>query len=191
MIGQDANADQQFLSVAAAAERLGLSRLKVREAAARNLIPSRRDNQDKLRLDLSRRPLPDLGDGAMGEDAPPAMLMDLLFDEIEELHADLADAEMERTALRDLAGRQAEALDRAADRMERDAAQKARLSTLLDRALSAGERLELGIAERDRTIEHRNATIEQSLNMSERAVVLAAEAKPPVRKGFWRRLLRL
>ncbi len=170
MTENDTNPSQQFLPVAAAAERLGVSRLKVREAAARNLIPSRRDNENKLRLDLSGTPLPDLSEIGIRSDVPPAMLMDVLFDELEELHAELAGAAVERSALRDLADRQAEALDR---------------------ALSAGEALEAKIAERDRTIACRNATVEQVLEVSERAVTLAAGAKPPARKGFWRRLFGL
>ena len=208
MSKNDTSRGQEFLPVAEAAERLGVPRLKVREAAARKLIPSRRDNQNKLRLDLSGTSLPDLRKAKSDGDTPPEMLMDLLFDEIEELHADLADAAAERSALRDLVGRQADALDRAAERMERDAGQKARLSSLLERALNhleAGaaatdvtadrtttiERLEKEIAERERVIEDRNAAVEKALQMSERAVALAAETEVSVRKGFWRRLLRL
>lgn len=124
----------QFLSVAEAAERLGLSRIRVREAAARGQIPCKRDNENRLRLDLSGLTADDLERG--GDRVDESALMNLLFDEIEDLNDDLAARRAQADAMRCIADRQAEALEDAADRMERDVLEKARLSDLLERALA-------------------------------------------------------
>lgn len=282
----------QFLSVAEAAERLGVSRVKIRDAAARGLIPSQRDNENRLRLDLSGSTADALS-GAGGA-VDQAALMNLLFDEIEELNDDLRAQAADVAAFQGIADRQATALDAAATRLEQDAREKAQLSDILeralqhletgdgtgdsarladvseraltaleatgdrlesslsqtarfdallsraldyaaagkaadagdaeamgataeramalldaamteaetgrqavertgdmlDRALQVGERLEGQIAERDREIEAKNATVEQVLEMSERAVALAAvDAPPPPKRGFWQWLM--
>jgi excisionase family DNA binding protein len=282
----------QFLSVAEAAERLGVSRVKVREGAARGLIPSKRDNQNRLRLDLSDL-TGDVFDRAEGS-VDQTALMNLLFDEIEELHDDVLSRSAQVDALCSIANRQADALDSAASQMEQDDADKAHLSDLLarslahleasegdrgtarladvsdralsalevtgdrlenslsqnarfdalleraldyaaigkaaeaadakamgatadralqmrdgaisdaekshqtvartgdmlDRALQAGERLEGQIAERDREIENKTATVEKVLEMSERAVALAGAHEPaPHKRSFWQWLV--
>ena len=282
----------QFLSVAKAAKRLGVSRIKIREGAARGIIPFQRDNENRLRLDLSGLS-GDVLDRAAGN-VDQTALMNLLFDEIEELHDDLHARTAEVAALSNIASRQADALDSAASQMDQDAADKARLSDLLeralahletsegergnarladvsdraltaleatgdrlesslsqnarfdalleraleyaaigkaaeaadakamgvtaeralqmldsaisdaeqshhtvartgdmlDRALQAGERLEGQIAERDREIENKTATVEKVLEMSERAVALAGVNEPaPRKRSFWQWLL--
>ncbi|MEP6018872.1 MAG: hypothetical protein ABJ251_10380 [Paracoccaceae bacterium] len=122
----------QFLSVAEAANRLGVSRIKIRDAAARGLIPSQRDNENRLRLDISDVVKGDLSGGKVDQ----AALMNLLFDEVEELSDDVRARSAEVDELRSIADRQADALDKAASQFEQDAADKARLSDLLERALA-------------------------------------------------------
>ncbi|MEP2732541.1 MAG: hypothetical protein ABJN03_20190 [Ascidiaceihabitans sp.] len=129
---RSAQSGLQFLSVAEAADRLGMSRIKIRDAAARGLIPSQRDNENRLRLDIS-----DVGKGDLsGGKVDQAALMNLLFDEVEELSDDMHARLAEIDALRSIADRQADALDKAASQIEQDAADKARLSDLLERALA-------------------------------------------------------
>ena len=74
---------KQFLTVDKAALILGQNRLRVREAIARGQLQARRDNEGRMRVDLT-----DLShvpkNGAEPALAPDAML-GLLFDEIEEL----------------------------------------------------------------------------------------------------------
>lgn len=128
----------QFLTVAEAAERLGVSRIKVREAAACGLIPFKRDNENRLRLDISG-----VGkDALQGGKVDQSALMNLLFDEIEDLSDDLRARSAEIDALSDIADRQADALDNAASQIERDAADKARLSDLLELTLSQNARFD-------------------------------------------------
>ncbi|MEP1884992.1 MAG: hypothetical protein ABJJ12_07460, partial [Marinomonas sp.] len=132
MNAQSAQSGLQFLSVAEAANRLGMSRLKIRDAAARGLIPYQRDNENRLRLDISDVDKGDLSGGKVDQVA----LMNLLFDEVEELSDDMHLRSEEVDALRSIADRQADALDKAASQIEQDAADKVRLADLLERALA-------------------------------------------------------
>lgn len=181
----------QFLSVAQAAELLGISRLKIREAAAKGVIPAQWDNERRLRVDLTGVTAKTLG-SAKGK-IEQSDLLDMLFDEVEELHEALLAREAEAQALKGLAGRQAQALDDAADRMERDAAEKARLSDLLARAMDhlesqpAGQGTEKLAQISDRALAHLETTgtqLETALAQSgrldhllERAIALAEASK--------------
>ena len=155
----------QFLSVAEAAARLGLSRLKIREAAARGLLPAQRDNQGQLRVSLAGLTGAQLDLSGQGIDG--AALMGLLFDEVEELHEALLIGEAEIEALKALAARQAQALDQAAERIEQDAAEKSRLVDLLARALDhleaqPGPQREQKLARlSERALQHLETTGEQ------------------------------
>jgi chromosome segregation ATPase len=126
----DTGDGMQFLTVEEAARRLGQSRLRVREAAARGLLRSRRDNEGRLRVDL-----PEARALARGGDLGADDVLSFLFDEVEDLEATLADRDATIARLTDLAGRQAEALDRADTALGAAEAREARLSGLLDRAL--------------------------------------------------------
>ena len=132
---------ESFLPLAEAARRLGVSRLKLREAAVKGVVPSRRDNEGRLRVDLSAAP-PDVTRAAEAVHAAPAALIEALFDEIEELQADLADRTETVARFADLAGRQQEALERAAEALETSQRETARLAGLLDRALDLAQMLE-------------------------------------------------
>ncbi|MEM9009644.1 MAG: helix-turn-helix domain-containing protein [Pseudomonadota bacterium] len=130
MAGRD-----DFLTVAEAAERLGVSRRRVREAIARGLLPARRDNELAWRVDVAGAP-EDLA--AALADAPESPAAALL-DEIEELEADLLEREASVLALEGLAGRQQALLERTTDALERSRDESMRLSALLDRALTVAE----------------------------------------------------
>ena len=181
----------QFLSVAEAAARLGLSRLKIREAAARGLLPAQRDNQGRLRVSLADLTGAQLDLSGQGIDG--AALMGLLFDEVEELHEALLIGEAEIEALKALAARQAQALDQAVERIEQDAAEKSRLVDLLARALDhleaqPGPQREQKLARlSERALQHLETTGEQLENavaqsgrfdqLLARAVALAEASK--------------
>ena len=121
-----------FLTVEEAAERLGTSRLRVREAVALSLLEARRDNEGRLRVDL-----PDGGTltrGDLGELDAEAILA-FLFDDIEDLDADLTERDARIDALLELVSRQDAALARADRTVEALQQDKARLAEMLDRAL--------------------------------------------------------
>jgi methyl-accepting chemotaxis protein len=134
-------AGEGFLPLAEAAARLGLSRLKLREGIAKGVIPARRDNEGRWRVDLSQLPA-DLP-GAIADVAPdPAALMEALFDEIEDLGAEGAQARALADRLAELTARQDAALTRAADALDQTVAERDLLAGVADRALSAAEEAE-------------------------------------------------
>ncbi|MEM1316214.1 MAG: hypothetical protein AAGI51_16785 [Pseudomonadota bacterium] len=130
-----------WLPLAEAAARLGVSRLKLREAVAKGLIPARADNQGRRRVDLSAAP-DDIAAAAAGVVADPAALVAALFDEIEELQTELDDRTATVARFADLAGRQQDALEAAAAALERSQSETARLAGLLDRALDLAAAVE-------------------------------------------------
>jgi excisionase family DNA binding protein len=134
--GPDSHAT--FLRLGEAAERLGVSRLKLREAVAKGLLPHRRDNEGRLRVDLGEAP-EDLMAAVAAAAADPAALMQALFDEIEELSAERDDAEAAADRLARLAAAQGEALDRAMAALDAANAERDLMSALTDRALAAAE----------------------------------------------------
>jgi excisionase family DNA binding protein len=127
-----------FLRLGEAAERLGVSRLKLREAVAKGLLPHRRDNEGRLRVDLGLAP-DDLVTAVAAAAADPAALMQALFDEIEELSAELDDSEAATERLARLAAAQGEALDRAMAALDAANAERDLMSVLTERALTAAE----------------------------------------------------
>ncbi|NCO85761.1 MAG: hypothetical protein GW886_03930 [Rhodobacterales bacterium] len=134
--GHDGN--DSFLPLAEAAARLGISRLKLREAIAKGAVPARRDNEGRWRVDLATLPAEDPTPGT----ATPEALMGALFDEIEELSADLEDATALTARLTALAGAQGDALDRVTAALEATVAERDRLGDLAGRALAAADEAE-------------------------------------------------
>jgi len=130
-----------FLPLGDAATRLGLSRLKLREAIAKQLIPARRDNEGRWRVDIDLVPT-DLSAAVKATAAAPEALMGALFDEIEELSADLDGSAALTGRLADLVERQAAALDSATDALESRTEERDRLATVADRALDAADTAE-------------------------------------------------
>lgn len=127
-----------FLLLADAAARLGISRLKLREAIAKGVIPARRDNEGRLRADMSALP-DDLAGALAARPAPPEALIEALFDEIEELTGERDLAEAGQDQLAGLLQQQGAALDRAMATAEARAAEVARLDQLARAALSAAD----------------------------------------------------
>lgn len=130
MTQADASTGNEFLTVAEAADRTGQSRLRVREAAARGLIRSRRDNEGRLRVDLPGAELPRDAQGTLDPDA----IIGFLFDELEDVQAGAAEAAARADRLADLVARQGMALDQAAEALDTSDAAQTRLAEMLDRA---------------------------------------------------------
>ena len=172
-----------FLTVEEAAGRLGVSRLRVREAAARGLLASRRDNEGHLRIDLPDLPrlAPDKGDGLQ-----PDAIMAFLFDDIEELEAALADRDVAITRLTDLLDRQDSALTRAALALEASEAREARMAGLLDRALTHldGQERLAGVADAALTkLEDTAERLDLSLAQTEKLDALLTRAMAMAEQG--------
>jgi excisionase family DNA binding protein len=150
-----------FLTLAEAAERLGISRLKLREGIAKGVITARRDNEGYWRVDLAALPS-DIRRAVAGVPADPADLMGTLFDEIEELGADLARAQHTTERLTALAGTQADMLDRLTGLVEARTSERDRLGEIAGQALSAAEEAEARAASLQ-------ATADRALGLLDRA----------------------
>lgn len=105
-------ADGAWLSLDEAAGRLGASRLRLREAIAAGAIPARRDNRGFWRVSLSD----DIEAAKLrlrGARVAPQALVELLFDEIEEMNALLAERNGDIERMSRLVVRQQDLLERA------------------------------------------------------------------------------
>ena len=127
-----------FLTVAEAAAALGVSRLRIRQAAAIGALTSRRDNEGMLRVDIpkssrSRKTL----DDKMQAQLPPTQLVEVLFDEVEEMHAVLDQRDGQIQARDDLLERQADALSAADEILSAQQTDIANLSDLAERQSAA------------------------------------------------------
>lgn len=149
-----------FLTVQQAADALGCSRIRVREAVARGLLVGRADNEGRLRIDLPEglQAVP-----ANGTPLEPDAVMSFLFDDIEDLEAALGERDTVIARLGSLAERQGQALDRADTALQEAEAQKARLSSALERALA-----HLEAAPGPASTERLTALLDRSMALAER-----------------------
>ena len=169
----------QFLPIGEAAQLLGLSRIRLREAITKGLLSARRDNEGHLRVDLSTLPK-DFDARLTREKAQPGELLETLFDEIEELQFHVAgrDADIER--LTSLLERQDATLERSLELNERGAVATSpnhiakdgsarALADVSERAFvlldDVADRLETAMAQNDK-FRH---LVERALYLSERA----------------------
>jgi methyl-accepting chemotaxis protein len=165
-----------FLLLGPAAERLGLSRLKLREAIAKGLVAARRDNEGRWRVDLGAVPQ-DLRERIRATPAAPEALMGALFDEIEELSADLDGARDLSGRLAGLAEAQAGALERSVAALEARTAERDRLAGLAGQALDAAEAAEARAAALQGMTDRALAALERSTGAMEAAVAETARLK--------------
>jgi hypothetical protein len=180
----------QFLTVAQAAELLRVNRMTLRSAAVRGIIPSRRDNEGRLRLDITG--VTGTGDKLVVPESAklaPAEMIDILFDEVEELQTDIQERDESIGLLLGISERQSSAIDGAGHALDEAERRQACLSSLLDRALlhlEAGAERETKFASlSDRSAQLLDATgdrLEKSLiqsgrfeNLLERAMKVAAD----------------
>ncbi len=150
-----------FLTLADAADRLGLSRLKLREAIAKGVIAARRDNEGRWRVDLTVLPR-DLKSAIAAVPADPAALMSALFDEIEELGADLSQSQDTTARLTVLAGTQADMIDRLTTLIESRTAERDRLGAIAGQALNAAEEAETRAAQLQSTADRALALLDRA-----------------------------
>lgn len=143
-----------------AAVRLGVSRLKLREAIAKGLVAARRDNEGRWRVDMALVPA-GLAEAVASVPAAPEGLMAALFDEIEELSGDLEAAQGVSERLVVLAGGQAEALERVMGALEASVAARDRFADVAGRALAVADEAEARAAALQ-------ATTERALRLLER-----------------------
>lgn len=138
MTRTDGDKNQEFLTVGEAASLLGVSRLRLREAVAKGVVPGRKDNEGRLRIDLTGVSADKVKNklSKFKNDAAPEAILDVLFDEVEELQQDLSAGDARIDMLSTLVTRQGEALDQADQALEKSASDNARLQELLDRALT-------------------------------------------------------
>jgi excisionase family DNA binding protein len=106
------NSNDDWLSLDQAAERLGVNRMRVREAIAAGVIGARRDNRSLWRVSLAAD-VDDVKERMQEIRMKPAALVEMLFDEIEELNADLAERDSSLKRLHAVAARQQGMLARA------------------------------------------------------------------------------
>jgi len=158
-----ADSHATFLTVDEAAERLGLTRLRVREAVARGLLSARRDNEGRMRIDL-----PDGLRLAADADADldPQAILTFLFDDIEELEVTLAAERAQTARLLKLVERQDAALQQTETTLDHQTGQLDQMSSLLDRALGHLEAANLKAA-------HLSGLTDRSLSALDAAVARA------------------
>jgi excisionase family DNA binding protein len=99
-----------WLSLDEAARRLGVSRLRVREAIAAGALPARRDNHGFWRISLEHAP--DAPARLAGARVAPQQLVELLFDEIEEMSALLGERSEDVAKLAAIVERQQTLMER-------------------------------------------------------------------------------
>ena len=117
-MGMERNAHgYQFLPVGEAAFILGISRVRLREAVAKGIIPAQRDNQGRVRVDISRATA-DLARQLAETPVDPSALIDALFDEVEELQAIVLEREASIGQMEELIERQDRALQQTVELLE-------------------------------------------------------------------------
>ncbi len=108
----------QFLPIGEAASILGVNRLRLREAVAKGLVKSQRDNEGRCRVDLTSAP-EDLEKAMAATATEPAALIDALFDEVEEMQLLLDERDGFIDRMQDLIERQDETLHRAIELVDK------------------------------------------------------------------------
>ena len=165
----DSGPDQR-LTIGQVAERLGTSRLRVREALAAGVLTGYRNNQGQWLVDLETLPA-SLG-ATREETLAPDRLIELLFDEVEELQATIEERETTIAQLTVLVERQGAALDRAMALAERrggdgDPAQIRALSETSERALALLESALDRLGENAASVQQLSQLVERGLITSE------------------------
>ena len=156
-----------FITVSKAAKRFGVSSLRLRLAAAQNLIPSKRDNEGQLRLDINQIQSSDFLETKV--DLKAIEVFDLIFDEVEELQVQLKKTEQENSKLKELAFKQSEVIDRAEAKLSNEYLAKKKVFSLLEKAIHL--------------LEENALTDRQKENLSQRALNLCQLATEKFEKS--------
>jgi hypothetical protein len=158
-----------WLSLDEAAERVGVSRVRLREAIAAKAIVARRDNRGFWRVSL-----PGGADAAkrrLGETrANPEQLVEVLFDEIEDLNAQMAERSANEERMAALIERQQGLLERTlaiAEKPGGSGLDAERVAALTDRSQQLIERTLV-------TIEAREGELAKLTGLMDRALATVA-----------------
>ncbi len=166
-----------FLPLAEAATRLGVSRLKLREAIAKGVVQARRDNEGRWRVDLSSTVPSPLKPAIAAAPALPEDLMGALFDEIEELSSDLESSRHMTDRLVTLAGAQADTLDKVTAALEARTIERDRLGDIAGRALAAADEAEARATALKQTTDRAMGLLDRAAGAIERAQAEMARIK--------------
>ena len=157
---------ESWLSLDEAAPRLGVSRLRLREAIAAGALTARRDNHGFWRVSLDDEA------GAMRRiatvRAEPHELVELLFDEIEEMTVRLSEQDEDVARLMSVVERQQGLLDRALRRAEDD--DSADMPASAERLAALQERSHVLIGRAVSELEARDAELEKVTGLLDRAM---------------------
>jgi hypothetical protein len=158
-----------WLPLDEAALRLGVSRIRLREAIAADAVSARRDNRGFWRVSLTE------GTGASirrirETPADPSKLIELLFDEIEDLNALLDDRTASEALMAALIERQQILLDRALSLAEKPAAS----GRDAERVAALQDRSQLLIKQTLGKIEARDAEVSRLTDLMDRALTTVA-----------------
>jgi Tfp pilus assembly protein FimV len=166
--GRAANG-HQFLPIGEAALLLGVNRLRLREAIAKGLVQSRRDNEGRCRVDLTSAP-DDLEKAMAQTPTEPAALIDALFDEVEELQLQVDEREGHLDRMQSLIERQDGVLERSIDILEKYRDEMMRREAQAPEALA-------GVSERAMSmLDEVTGKLESTLQENERYRELLARA---------------
>jgi excisionase family DNA binding protein len=164
-LGSDA-----WLSLDEAARRLGASRLRVREAIAAGVLRGQRDNRGFWRVSLAGGG--DLATGIASVQVAPAQLVEILFDEVEEASASLAERNADVERLSALVARQQDLIERALRLAE--VAESPQKTVQAEQLASLNERSQ-ALADRALTaLETRDAELVKVTGLLDRAMGAAA-----------------
>lgn len=157
---------EAWLSLDEAARRLGVSRLQLREAIAAGALPARRDNHGFWRVsledeDAARRRI-------AGVRVQPHELVELLFDEIEEMTTRLSERDEDVARLASVVERQQALLDRALRLAEESESADMHAST--ERLVELQERSHALIGQTMSELETRQAELAKMTGLLDRAM---------------------
>lgn len=159
-----------WLSLDEAAARLGVARLRLREAIAAGVLRAQRDNRGFWRVQVEEdRDLP-REIAAVG--VAPEKLMEALFDEIEELTSALDERKTEVERLNAVAARQQALLERALTLAE--AAPKLPASGDVERLAALNSRSQALVERSLASLEQREAALQHMSGLMDRALQTAA-----------------
>jgi hypothetical protein len=210
------NSGDDWLSLDEAAKRLGVSRLRVREAIAAQAVAARRDNHGFWRVSLAGGT--DASIRRMGErGVDPQQLVELLFDEIEELNGLLAERAVNEERMAALLARQQSLIERAMALVERPSepgldparvielnersqqiieqalaklegrdSELSRLTGLMDRALATVAGLDAEVARQAEVAQKQQTLLERTFALAQQSLERAGAAERG--RGLLRRL---
>jgi hypothetical protein len=210
------NSGDAWLSLDEAAERLGVSRLRVREAIAAQAIAARRDNHGFWRVSLSDEAAVSMRRMG-GTRVDPQQLVELLFDEIEELNGLMAERAVNEERMAALLVRQQSLMERAMALAEQptepdlDAArviklnersqqlieqtlaklegrdsELSRLTGLMDRALATVAGLDAEVTRQAELAQKQQTLLERTFTLAQQSLERAGAAEGG--RGLFRRL---